>query len=157
MARKKARSVKQKANDRRLGQMAKKRARKSTPKRRKATPRKTIKRAKRRSPVARKKTRRSSSGGKGSGFINKIPLLKNKTVQRIGFGLGMGSIAGIIASKIPVPIVQQNANIISTGVAFATDPLAGVVKLALSGGLGNLGGLIGGNSNGQMADNGGFA
>ena len=48
----------------------------------------------------------------------------------------MGSIAGIAARNIPVPAVQQNAELIATGVAFATDPLAGVVRLALSGGLG---------------------
>jgi len=156
MARKKARSPAQKRNDKRLGQMAKKRARKSTPKRRKSTVRKTIKRVTRRKPVAKRKTSRRSSSGKRK-IIDKIPLLNNKTVQRIGFGLGMGSIAGIIASRIPVPAVQQNANLISTGVAFATDPLAGVVKLALSGGLGQLGGLLGGGGSSAPQTNGGFA
>jgi len=36
--------------------------------------------------------------GRGKkGIIDRIPILKNKTVQKIGFGLGMGTVAiGII-------------------------------------------------------------
>jgi len=106
--------------------------------------------------VAKRKSRRSS-GGKRS-IIDRIPLLRNKTVQKIGFGLGMGSLAGLAASFIPVPIVQQNRELINTGVAFATEPLSGVVRLVLSGGLGQLTGLIGGGQNGgQNGGNSGFA
>jgi len=92
-------------------------------------------------------------------MIDRIPILRNKTVQRIGFGLGMGSIATIAAQNIPVPQVQQNAQLIGTGVAFITDPLSGVVRLALSGGLGQLGNLFsGGNGGGgNGGGNGGFA
>lgn len=152
---KKRRSAKQKAATRKLVALNKRRAK---PTRRKSSkPRKTNKRKSRSKTVAKK---RSSSGGKGSGFINKIPLLKNKTVQKIGFGLGMGSIAALIASRVPVPIVQQNAQLIGTGISFATDPLSGVVRLALSGGLGQLGNLFGGggnSSNGGGGNNAGFA
>jgi len=134
--------------------------RKSTPKRKKSrkSRSKTNKRKSRSKTVA-KKTRKKSSGGRGGGFINKIPLLKNKTVQRVGFGLGMGSIAAIIASRVPVPVVQQNAQLIGTGISFATDPLSGVVRLALSGGLGQLGNLFGGgnSSHGGGGNNAGFA
>jgi len=159
MARKKARSAKQKANDKRLGAMARARGRKSTPKRRKATKtRKTNKPRKRRTTMVKRRRSSRSSSSRGSGIINKIPLLKNKTVQAIGFGLGMGSLAGIIASAIPVPIVQQNASLIKTGVTFATNPLAGVVSLALGGGLGQLSNLFGGGSGGNTnTSNGGFA
>ena len=72
----------------------------------------------------------------------------------------MGSIAAIIASRVPVPIVQQNAQLIGTGISFATDPLSGVVRLALSGGLGQLSNLFGGggnSSNGGGGNNAGFA
>jgi len=71
----------------------------------------------------------------------------------------MGSIAALIASRVPVPIVQSNAQLIGTGISFATDPLSGVVRLALSGGLGQLGGLLGGNGNGNGGggNNAGFA
>jgi len=72
----------------------------------------------------------------------------------------MGSIASLIAGIVPVPIVQQNKQLIGTGVSFATDPLSGVVRLALSGGLGQIGNLIGGGGNGgngRNGDNPGFA
>jgi len=151
---KKQRSAKQKAATRKLVALNKRR---SAPKRRKSG-RKTNKRKSRSKSVA-KKTRRKSSGGRGGGFINRIPLLKNKTVQRVGFGLGMGSIAALIAGIVPVPIVQQNRQLIGTGVSFATDPLSGVVRLALSGGLGQIGNLLGGgnSSNGGGGNNAGFA
>jgi len=150
---KKQRSAKQKAATRKL--VARNR-RKSKPKRRKSS--KTRKPNKRRSPSRSTAKKRSKSRGKTS-FIDKIPILKNKTVQKIGFGLGMGSIAGIAARNIPVPAVQQNADLIATGVAFATEPLAGVVRLALSGGLGQLGNLFGGQGGGGNGggSNGGFA
>jgi len=142
MARKKARSAKQKANDKRLGRMAKARA-KNTIKKASKTARKTIKRVKRKVSVAKK----GKSGGLGSSkLINKIPILKNKTVQRIGFGLGMGRLASMGARAVPVPIIQQNAPLIGTAVAFATEPLAGIVDLALSGGLGQIGNLLGSNN-----------
>jgi len=95
--------------------------------------------------------KRKSPSRKGSrALIDKIPLLKNKTVQRIGFGLGMGSIAAIAANAVPVPIIRSNAQLIGTGVAFATDPLSGVVRLALSGGLQQITGLFGGGNNGAI-------
>jgi len=107
------------------------------------------------------KRRKSSGKSRGSaGFINKIPFLKNKTVQRVGFGLGMGSIATLIAGLVPVPAVQNNRQLIGTGVSFATDPLSGVVRLALSGGLGQITSLFGGGSNdavGGGVGNQGFA
>jgi len=148
---KKRRSAKQKAATRKLVALNK---RKSNPKRRKSAPkRKTNKRKTSSRRVANKK--KKSGGGKGSGgFINKIPILKNKTVQRIGFGLGMASIAGLALRAIPVPAVQQNAPLIQTGVAFAVDPLAGVVRLFLSGGLGSIGNLLGGGGGAQNGDNG---
>jgi len=153
---KKRRSAKQKAATRKLVAFNKRRGK---PRRKSSKPRKTIKRRSRSKSVAKK--RKSSGGRGGGGFINKIPLLKNKTVQRVGFGLGMGSIASLIAGIVPVPIVQKNKQLIGTGVSFATDPLSGVVRLALSGGLGQIGNLFGGgngnSSNGGNGDNPGFA
>lgn len=141
----KRRSAKQRANDKKLGRMAKARARKSTPKRRKVTKsRKPNKARKRRTTMV--KRRRSPSKRSGGKIIDKIPLLKNKTVQRIGFGLGMGTLAGLIVSQIPVPAIQQQSQLIKTGITFATDPLAGVVSLVLGGGLGNISQLFGGGN-----------
>ena len=128
----------------------------SSTKRRKSS--KTKRKVNRSKSSPKSVTKKTKKGGGPKGkqsFIDKIPLLKNKTVQRVGFGLGMGSIAAIIASRVPVPIVQNNAQLIGTGIAFATDPLSGVVRLALSGGLGQLSNLFGGSStNGQNGDNG---
>jgi len=151
---KKRRTAKQKAASKRNIKKAQTKRRKSSKPRKANKPRKTSKN------VAKK--RKAPSRGGGGGIINKIPFLKNKVVQRVGFGLGMGSIAAIIASKVPVPQVQQNAQLIGTGISFATDPLSGVVRLALSGGLGQLGNLFGsGNSGGNSSNgggmNGGFA
>jgi len=128
-----------------------------TTKRRKS--RKVKKRTKRRKSVARKSSRRSSGGKKS--LIDKIPLLKNKTVQKVGFGLGMGALAGIILDFIPIPQLQQNKALIQTGVTFAADPLAGVLRLTglLGGPSGiNIGGLLrGGNSRNGGMNTGGFA
>jgi len=151
---KKRRSAAQKRATRKLVARNKKSSKKRMPKRRKAA--KVKRRVSSRKTVARKK--KSSPSRRKFSIIDRIPILKNKTVQRVGFGLGMGSLAGLAASFIPVPIIQQNREIINTGVAFAAEPLAGVVRLALSGGLGQLTGLLGGNGgNGGNAQNIGFA
>ena len=101
--------------------------------------------------------------GKGKkSFIDKIPILKNRTVQKIGFGLGMGVIAvGIIdtaARFVPAlaaPLVA-NKRIVKLGVELATEPLSAVADVVLSGGLGSLGSLTSGMQSSQNG-NGGFA
>lgn len=129
----------------------------STKKRRKTTKRrkssKKRKGNKRKRSTKKKRKMARKTGGKKS-LIDKIPLLNNKTVQKIGFGLGMGALAGIIINFIPVPAIKQNAEIIKTGVTFAADPIAGLLKVSglLGGGGLNLSGLTGGNSaNGTMS------
>lgn len=149
------RSAAQKRATRKLVAFNKRRGKpRSTTRRRSKSSSKPNKRRRRSSNVAKRK----SPGKKGSrSFIDKIPILKNKTVQRIGFGLGMGSIAALAAGIIPVPAIQNNRQLIGTGVSFAVDPLSGVVRLALSGGLGQLGNLFGGGGSGGGGQNGGFA
>jgi len=154
---KKTRTAKQKRATRKLVALNRRRA--SKPRKRR-TSRKVKKRTSRRKSVARKTSRRRSSGGKKS-LIDRIPILNNKTVQKVGFGLGMGALAGIILNFIPVPALQQNKALIQTGVTFAADPLAGVLRLTglLGGPSGiNIGNLLGGqnSSNGGM-NTGGFA
>jgi len=152
---KKRRSAKQKRATRKL--VALNRRRSSKPRKRRVS-RKVKKRTTRRKSVARR-TKRRSSGGKRS-FIDKIPVLKNKTVQKIGFGLGMGALAGIILNFIPIPQLQANKALIQTGVTFAADPLAGVLRLTglLGGESGlNIGNLLGGNSRNGGMNTGGFA
>jgi len=83
-----------------------------------------------------KKKRGRSSGGKKS-FIDRIPVLRNKTVQKIGFGLGMGVlvIKGIeLVSRFAPPQfaqpLQQNAGLIKVGVELVTEPLSALVDVA---------------------------
>jgi len=152
---KKRRTAKQKRATRKLVALNRRRA--SKPRKRRKS-RKVKKRTSRRKSVA-KKTRRRSSGGKKS-LIDKIPLLNNKTVQKVGFGLGMGALAGILLNFIPIPALQQNKALIQTGVTFAADPLAGVLRLTglLGGPSGiNIGGLLGGNSQNSGMNTSGFA
>lgn len=150
---KKQRSAKQKAATRKLVAFNK---RKSTPKRRKSS-RKVNKPRKSRSNVAKK--RRAPSRGRqvAGGLVNKIPILKNKTVQQIGLALGMARIASTAARVVPIPIIQNNSQLIGTGIAFSVSPLGGIVDLALSGGLGQISSLFGGGGGTNGTVNTGFA
>jgi len=118
-------------------------------------------------PRKRKSSRRRSPGKKS--FIDRIPILNNKTVQKVGFGLGMGvivaDIIGLAARfgppQISNPLVK-NANLIKLGVELATEPLSAVVDVALNPKqLSRItGGLRNGNGMGTQAINGnqaGFA
>lgn len=140
-------------------------------KRTKSTKRKTSKPKKSRKPnkqpkrstrsVAKGKSRKGGrrSSGKKS-FIDRIPILNNKTVQKVGFGLGMGvvvvQIIDLVSRFAPPAIAQpliQNKRIIKLGVEAATEPISAIVDLALSSGMVQK--FAGGNgmssNNGQMS------
>jgi len=119
--------------------------------------------------VAKKKSSSRRPGKKS--FIDRIPILRNKTVQKVGFGLGMGVIvvdairllARFAPPSISEPLVK-NANIIKLATEFATEPLSAIVDIGLNPGqISNITGRMGmnsGNSSGQQAANGnvvGFA
>jgi len=159
---KKRRSAKQKAATRKLVAFnrrkgsKKRKSKRSAPKRRKSS-RKSNKRR-----TTKPKRKKMAKGGKKS-FIDKIPILKNKTVQKIGFGLGMGVvvlnvidlISRIGPPQLTAPLAQ-NKRIIQLGVELATEPLSALVDVGLnSGALSGVLGRNGGNvSNGNNA---GFA
>jgi len=148
-------SAKQKAAARKNIKKAQAARRKSSRKTtRKAPKRKAAKRTKKTNKVRKSKPSVKRKGSHGRLLIDRVPVLKNKTVQKIGFALGMGRLASTGARAVPIPIVQQNARIIGTAVAFATDPLGGVVDLALGGGLGQLQNLFGGGNGGQNGSQG---
>jgi len=92
------------------------------------------------------------SGGKKK-LIDKVPILRNKTVQKIAFGLGMGVIAtqiiNLVAQFAPPAIsapIQANQRLIKLGVEAATEPLSAAADLVLtSGGLNILKAGSGGN------------
>jgi len=149
--------------------MAAKRKRRKSSKRkttkRKRSRKKAKKRTKRRkSSKKRKGNKRKKSKRKGSkttkrtgkkSLIDKVPILRNKTVQKIGFGLGMGVIAiqlidlitRVAPPALAAPLVQ-NKRIIKLGVEAATEPLSAAADLVLGGGLGNI--LNGGNGGSTM-------
>jgi len=119
--------------------------------------------------VAKKGSKRR--GGSKKSFIDRIPILRNKTVQKVGFGLGMGVIvvdAIRLLSRFAPPSISdplvKNANIIKLATELATEPLSAVVDVALNPGqisgitnrLGNMGnpGNTSHNSNGNVV---GFA
>jgi len=87
--------------------------------------------------VAKKKSSRRGPGKKS--FIDKIPILRNKTVQKVAFGLGMGAIvidiiqlaSRFAPQQISGPL-QQNQGLIKLGVELATEPLSAVVDVALN-------------------------
>lgn len=81
----------------------------------------------------RSTSRRRSSSNSVGGIINKIPVLKDKRVQKIAMAAGIGSLAATAAGFIPVPQVQQNAALIKTGVTFAADPIAGILSFVAPG------------------------
>jgi len=136
---KKRRSAKQKANDRRLGAMARARGRKSTPKRRRV--RSKVHKVRKR--ITRVVHRRSSSAKRS--IISKIPLVNNPTVRKVATGIGLATIGatliGIVSPQIAAnPIVRPALALIGGG-------LPGLIgQVVTQGGLGNLGGLFGGNS-----------
>jgi len=150
----KRRSAKQKAATRKL--VAFNKRRKKPAKRRKSTPKRRRKSNKRRS----KPKRRTTNRGSKKSFIDKIPILKNKTVQKIGFGLGMGVIAVNVIDLVSRfgppgltgPLVQ-NKGIIKLGVELATEPLSAVADVVLNRGvLSRVG-----NGGQTMTNNPGFA
>jgi len=144
---KKRRSAKQRANDKRLGQMAKRRARKSTPKRsrRKSTTRKVNKPRKRRSNVVR----RTASRAKRS-IISKIPLVNNPTVKKVATGIGLATI-GVAAINIIAPSIASNP-IVRPALAFIGGGIPGLIgQVVVGGGLGGLSNIFGGGTAGGTA------
>jgi len=142
---------------------SKKNIRKAQASRRRNKPK--TKRKSKRSNNKKKNTKRSMAKGKSKkSFIDKIPILKNPTVQKIGFGLGMGVvvikaidlIASVAPASLAAPLVQ-NKRIIQLGVEAVTEPLSAIVDVATGGGLGSLGNIVGGNKQQSAMSNGGFA
>jgi len=127
--RKKSRSAKQKANDKRLG--ARSKSRKSS--KRKGS-RKINKRSnpKRSNVAKRKSSRRRSATGSIKSFFGGSSLL-----GKLAMGIGAGSIAGLALNAI----APQFAGVGKLGTAFLVGgPIGGIGQLLLGGGEG-LGGL----------------
>jgi len=160
---KKTRSRKQKAATRKLIKFNKAKGRKKAKTRRKSTSKRKSSTKKRKS-IKSKPAKKSTTKARKKSFIDKIPILKNPTVQKIAFGLGIGLIvvkiidfaAQVAPAQLAAPLVK-NKRIIQLGVEAVTEPLSAVVDVVSGGGI-NLGSLTG-RSNGQQVSNGdnGFA
>jgi len=160
--RKKPRSRKQKAATRKLVRMNKSKGRKKAKTRRKSTS-KRRKTTKRRKVNKNTKPKRSVAGKGKKSLIDKVPILKNKTVQKIAFGLGIGLVAvkiiDLAAQFGPPALVGplvQNKRIIQLGVEAVTEPISAVVDVVTGGGL-NLGSLTAARTNGAQNGSNGFA
>jgi len=160
VAKKKPRSAKQKANDKRLGLMAKRRARKSTtkrPKRRKTT---TTKRKPNKARGRKKSVVKRRKAPSKRSFTSKIPLINNPTIKKAAVGVGMATIvSGVLSAVLP-----QFANnpIVKPAAAFVAGGIPGVIaQVVVSGGIPQISGLLGGggsSSNGNTNTGGnGFA
>jgi len=143
---------------------AQKRASKRNIKKAQSSRRKKKGKTKRKINKPKRKSTNKKMAGKGKKtFIDKIPLLKNKTVQRIAFGLGIGLVvvkiidlaAGALPEKLAAPLVQ-NKRIIQLGVEAVTEPLSAAVDIVTGGGLSNLSSLLPNKQQSAVA-NGGFA
>jgi len=148
---KKRRSAKQKANDRRLGKMAKARARRQRPASigRKPRRRKVNKPRKRRSPVAK---RRAPS--KKRSITSKIPLVNNPTIRKVATGIGLATIGTTVIALV-APSIAANP-IVKPALAFIGGGLAGVIgQLVVGGGLGSFSNIFGGGNGGTAGAAGG--
>lgn len=160
MARKKARSAKQKANDKRLGQMAKKRARKSAPKRKKAPLRKGVKRrysgrgSKRKTIKQTKAPKRKMATKKSA--LSKIPIINNPTFKKVALGVGTATLGVSILSLVAPSIANQP--LVKPVLAFVGGGIPGIIgQLITQGGIGGLTNLVSGNGGNTNTSNGGFA
>jgi len=133
---KKRRSAKQKANDRRLGKMAKARARKTTPKRRKSR-RKVNKPRKRSKPMAK---RRAPSRKRD--IISKIPLINNPTFKKAATGIGVATLGATVLGLVLPQLANQP--LVRPVLALLGGGVPGVVAQFLVQGGGNLGNILGG-------------
>lgn len=111
--------------------------RKSSKSKSRSKPNKQPKRSTR--SVAKKGSKKGGrrSPGKKS-FIDRIPILNNKTVQKVGFGLGMGVVVVELinlAARFAPPAIaqplQQNAGIIKVATEFATEPISAIADIVL--------------------------
>jgi len=147
----KRRSAKQRANDKRLGAMARARGRKprrSTPKRRRK-----VNKARRRTRIVAARRRTTSKRS----IISKIPFINNPTIRKVATGIGIATI-GAAAIGIVAPQIAANP-IIKPALALIGGGIPGLIgQVVTQGGFGAITNLIGGNAGTvNQAGNSGFA
>jgi len=139
---KKARSAKQKANDARLGRMAKARARKTPTKSRKTTKTRKVNKPRK---TPRKTMAKKRSAPKKKGILANIPFINNPTVRKAAQGVGTATLGAAVLTLIAPQLA--NNQIVRPVLALAGGGVPGVVAQVLSqGGLQAIG--LGGNRDG---------
>lgn len=128
---KKRRSAKQRANDKRLGAMARARGRKSTPKRRKS--RRKVNKPRRRS---KSMARRRTAPRKSKNILGKIPLINNPTFKKAATGIGVATL-GVAVLGLVLPQIA-NQPLVRPILALAGGGVPGVVAQFLVQGGSNL-------------------
>jgi len=142
---KKKRSAKQRANDKRLGKMARMRATKSKPRK---TRSKTVKRvkSKARRTLSMVKRRRSSTKRSSKGILGRIPLVSNPSFKKAAAGVGT-AVIGVTLLSLIAPGIAANP-IVKPVLALAGGDFLGLAaQLFTGGGLGN---ILGGGGSGNM-------
>jgi len=146
---KKKRSAKQRANDKRLGRMAKARSRK--PHKRKAPKRKASKRKGSKRKVNKKKSKSRSVAKRGIlGKVTGNPTLK-KVLMAAGAVTIATSVAAVVAPQF-VPTLQKP--IVKAALGFvAGDVIGAASNFLLAGGASSITGALGGNGRSQIMNN----
>jgi len=155
MARKKARSAKQKAATRKLVALNKRK--RKAPKRKAAKRRTTRRAAPKRRRKSNKVTKRKPSVAKKKGLLDNIPLIRSPMFKKAATGVGTAALGGAILSLVVPQLAAQP--LIKPVLALAGGGAIGAIAQVLTqGGLGGLGlgSLGGGNGNGG-GTNAGFA
>lgn len=148
-----ARSAKQKANDKRLGRMAKARAKANKPKR-KALPKKQARR--KATKVNKPKSPKKTMTNKGSSFASKIPVINNPTFKKAALGVGTAAL-GVAVISIVAPQIASNP-VVKPVLAFVGGGIPGVVAQVITqGGISGLTNILGGGNGNGGGSNAGFA
>jgi len=158
MARKKARTAKQKAADNKNGARLKRMnaAKRKGPKRRASPKRKAAKRraAPKRKTNKRKKAPKRQMAGKKN-FVSKT--FSNPTLKKVLMAAGAVSVATTVAAiAVPSLVPTLQRPIVKAVLGFAAgDVIGGASQFLLSGGIGSLG--LGGSNGNTNTSNAGFA
>jgi len=151
---KKRRSAKQRANDKRLGAMARARGKRSTPKRRKAkrtSAKRKVNKPRRRSTSM---ARRRAPPRKSKNILGKIPLINNPTFKKAATGIGVATLGATVLGLVLPQLANQP--LVKPILALAGGGVPGVVAQFLVQGGGNLGNILGGGGGQQLQSTPGF-
>jgi len=155
---KKKRSAKQKANDKRLGRMAKARGKRT----KRSTRTIRVRTAKRKPNKARKRVRsvvkRRKSVSRKRSITSKIPFVNNPTIRKVATGIGLATIGTAVIGLV-APSIASNP-IVKPALAFLGGGIPGVIgQVVVGGGIAGVSSIFSGGNSATVnnAGNSGFA